>query len=233
MNEPSSTWVRMYMNGGKVGALAIMTDNDILQTKYVTYITNSIALSSSSISDSLHIVIENVTKNMGATYNDAILSYNERTNVYINDISDSEARGTWTSSIEPENATIELDCKVVDNSTNTIIAKCDSETTWPESVFNRLPIWVDDTAVFGHMIHITYVLFDKSELSFDGSIPSGWNRYDVTTNKDGTSLILGNQFTIKNLPTDFVSHWANMNANAMIGMYKDSSYKCAILVPPE
>ena len=122
------TYVRRHVIGGKVRGLAIMTDNDILQTKYMAHIYNGIAIDATSIGDLVHIVINDVWTNMGTSSSDA--GMNKETTITINDDSDSRTYGTWTSTIEPDNVTVELDCVVTDNSTDVIISKCGSETTW-------------------------------------------------------------------------------------------------------
>ena len=138
MNEG---WVRMYMDGGNVKAIVIMNDNDTLRLKYIAYVYNGIALSSTSIGNSLHIVIENVTKHMGTAWNDGMMYREEEsTTITINDGSDSRVYGTWTSTIVPENVTVELDCFVVENDGTIVTANCYLEITWDESVFNRIPI---------------------------------------------------------------------------------------------
>ena len=225
MNEPSIVWVKMYMSGKYVHGLAIMIDNDVIQTKYIT--STYIAFSSTSIGNFVHIVIENVTKNMEiSSYIDTL----ESTTIHINDPSVSEAKGTWTSTIVPENVTVELDCEVVDNSTSVIVAKCDSESTWPESVFNMLPIHVPgiNGAYFGSSDVTNMVMFGKRYFQTSGSIPSSWNesiQYNVTGK--GSSLTIGGQFTIESLPELFVSHWVNMGAKAYMGD------DVAIFVPPD
>ena len=219
-------YVRIYMYGGNVQALAIITDNDVLQMKYVVSYM-SIALSSTSIGDPLHIVIKNVKTNMGTSLNDADMTEDETT-ITINDGSDSGVRGTWTSTIVPKNVTVELNCEVVDNSTDVIVAKCDSEIIWGESVFNRLPILIHRLigAQFGRDGPTNCVMFGTATFSFDGSVPGGWNEYNVTGS--GSNLTIGEQFTIKNIPTEFVSHWVDtIHAKAYMGQ----GY--AILVPPD
>ena len=222
VNELSYVYVRMYVDRGSVSSLAIMTDNDILRLKYIAKDMTNITLNS-TIGNSLHIVIENVKKNMD---DDAMMS--ETTTITINDGFDSSSRGTWTSTIEPNNETVELYCEVVDNSTDIITAKCDSETTWNESVFNRIPIWIfAGNALFGFNTFTNLVLFGAGSFSYDGSISSEWIQYDMS--RSGTTgLIIGNQVTIKDLPTDFVNHWVDtIHAKAWMG----DSY--AIFVPPD
>ena len=223
-----AVWVRMYVNGGIVYSLAIMVDNDILQTKYIAFMLwSDITISSTSIDDSVYIVINNVTKNMGTTYNDAMM-VKELIGITINDEYYSDSQGTWTSTIEPDNVTVKLNCKIVDNSTSVIISKCDSKTTWGESVFNRIPIRLGGIACFGFDSTINHVMFGTDILPIEGSAHSSWNesiRYDVTS--DGSSLVLGNQVTIKDLPESFVSHWTDMGAEALM----DTGH--AILIPPD
>ena len=227
MNNWQDTYVRMYVNSGaEVWSIVIVKANDILQTKYVAGDLH-IPISSTSIGDSVHIVIKNVTKNMGTSYNDADMKTDETT-ITINDGSDSSSYGTWTSTIEPENVTVELNCKVVDNSTDVIIAKCYSETTWDESVFNRIPIagTGGTYAYFGYGGSTNRAMFGTRLFFFNELIPSGWNEYNVTGS--GSYLTIGNQLTIKNLPESFVSHWVNtIHAKAYMG----NGYM--MFVPPE
>ena len=226
-----AVYVRMYVPGVvKVWSIVIMIDNDILQTKYVANIHNYITLSSTSIGDLLYIVIENVTKHMGTSYNDADM-FKEITTITINDDSDSRVYGTWTSTIEPDNITVELDCVVVDNSTNVVVAKCDSETTWSESVFNRIPISIDSHAQFGYSTITNLPMFGTAYFPIDGSITQSWNesiRYNVTGS--GSSLTIGDgddKVTIMKLPESFVSHWVDtIHAKAYMGDDR------VMLVPP-
>ena len=218
----------MYVNGGKVKALAIIKDNNVLQTKYVAYILYGITLSSSSIGDSLHIVIENVAQNMGTSYNDADMQ-KESTTIAINDGSDSISYGTWTSTIVPENVTVELNCKVVEVNENTsvVTAKCYSETTWNESVFNRIPMWVTSNAQFGYNSFTNMAMFGTDSFLTEGSITQSWDgstRYNV--DGSGSNLTINDQFTIMGLPESFVSHWIDMGAKALMGN------KRIMLVPP-
>ena len=222
-------YVKMYVEGGIiVKALAIMVDEDVLQTKYIAD-ELSINIGSPSIGDQLHIVIENVTKHMGTTINDAEMTMDETT-ITINDNFDSSSYGTWTSTIVPENVTVELDCVVVDNS-SIIVAKCISETTWPNSVFNRIPIAVSGSAWFGYTQDTNQILFNTTSFTIDGSTGSEWKRYNVTGHE--SNLTIGNQVTIIGLPESFVSHWIDtIHAKAWMGTgYRSVDY--AILVPPE
>ena len=215
----------MLVDGGKVRALIIMVDNDIFQTKYVAGNLLDITLSSTSIGDSVHIVIEDVTKNMGTTWRDAIMT-TDPTKISINDGSDPDGYGTWTSTIEPDNVTVELNCEIVDNSTDVIVAKCISETTWSKSVFNRIPIFVESVeAYIGYGDVTNYMLFGTDGFKHDGSVPSGWNEYKV--DGSGSNLTIGEQLTIKGLPESFVNHWVDMGAKAWMGD------DFAMLVPPE
>ena len=145
VNKPSSIWMRIYTFNGNMYSFAIMADNNVLQTKYMAGMYTYIG--SLSIGNSLHITIENVSKHMGTTRNDAEMMI-ENTTIYINDNCDSSLYGTWTSTIVPENVTVELDCKVVDNSTNTIVTECGPDR-WSDSVFNRIPIDIWNKARFG------------------------------------------------------------------------------------
>ena len=227
VNEPmKEVWVRMYVDGRSVAGLAIMADDDVLQTKYVA--SNIYITIASSIGSSLRIVIENVTQNMGTSKSDAYMS--QTTTITINDDSDSTAKGTWTSTIVPENVTVDLDCKVVGNSNSIVTAKCYSKTIWNESVFNRIPIYVSSIAngyaSFGYDSNANQALFGTSYFETDGQfLVDGWKQHGVSGS--GTSLILGNQFTIMYLPKPFVNHWINMGAEVYTGS------NCGILVPPD
>ena len=227
-----AVYVRIYVIENHVWAFAIMTNNDVLQTKYIVTMTNRDipTLSSTSIGDSVYIVIENVTKHMGTTYNDADMS--DLTTITINNSSNSNSYGTWTSTIEPDNVTVELNCVVVDNSNYVVIAKCDSDITWPKSVFNRVPIWADNgRALFGYSGNINYAMFGTRSFSFNGSIPSSWNEsilYDVTGHESNLTIGDGDdKVTIMGLPESFVSYWVNMGAQAYMGNGR------AMLVPPD
>ena len=224
VNEPWIVYVRMYVDEGEVWSLAIMKANDVLQTKYIMYPYNDITINS-SIGASLYIVIENVTKHMSTSYADADMN-NDPTTITIDGGSDS-AYGTWTSTIEPDNSKVELNCKIVENDGTIVTAKCISESTWSESVFNRIPIWIDRMgayACFGINSITNHMLFGEGYFSVYGSIPGGWNEYNVTGS--GTSLKIDNQFTIMNLPESFVSYWVNMCAKAYMGNDR------VLLVPP-
>ena len=203
----------MYVNSG---ILAIMNDNDTLQTKYIVGLGIGIQTGSLSNGDLVHIVIDDVTKNMGTEYNDAQMG--EEITVRVNDKSYSRAQGTWTSTIEPENVTVELDCVVVKNDGTIVTAECGPDQ-WPESVFNRIPISTyGGDAMFGWGSAINRVLFGTNSFSTDGSIPSSWNesiRYDVSGS--GSDLTIGDQFTIIGLPESFVNHWENMGAKGLMG----------------
>ena len=225
VNNWPSVYVRMYMEGGDVQSLAIMINNDVTQTKYVVYILNGIALSSTSIGDSLHIIIDNVTQNMGTTYKDVSMQ-EESTTITINDGSDLNAYGTWTSTIKPDNVTIELDCEVVENS-SVITAKCGS-IQWIDSMFNRIPIskTMKHTAQFGYMYTIHRAMFGTNDFQIKGSVPNVWSQYNV--DRSGSSLIIGNQVTIMNLPESFVSYWVDtIHAKAYMGKER------IMLVPPD
>ena len=212
MNNWPDVYVRMYVKKGKLKALAIITNNDILQTKYIAFMWDSITLSSSSVDDTLHIVIKNATTNMGILYEDA--SMHEATTIVINDGSDSKSYGTWTSTIKPDNVTVELDCEMKDNSTNVIVANCGPDL-WSNSVFNRIPIQIDSNAIFGCNYYINKALFGKDFFAKAGSAPGEWKQYNV--NGHASNLILGDQVTIINLPESFVSYWVNMGANVYMG----------------
>ena len=205
------------MNG-----LAIMKANDVFQTKYVALLYGIIYIDS-SIGAPLHIVINDVTKNVGTSYENAQM--NKETTIYINDGYDPSSYGTWTSTIKPNNVTVELDCVVVEVNNDMVTARCDSETMWPESVFNRIPIRIySGNAQFGYSSITNRVLFGTDGFKCDGSIPDEWSQYNVGSS--GSSLTIGNRFTIKELPESFVSHWVDMGAKAYMGN------KYIMLVPP-
>ena len=221
-----AVYARIYVDEvGVAWGLSIMIDNDVTQTKCFGY-TNGVTTNTLSLGDSVHIVIDNVTKNMGTKYEDTKMK--EVTTNRINRGYSLYAQYTWTSTIEPDNVTMELDCKVVDGSTNVIVAKCDSETTWGDSVFNRLPIqFINESSVMcTHNGPVNLALFGTRSFPFEGSVPEKWDedtRYDVTGN--GSNLTIGNQVTIMNLPKSFVNHWVNIGAKAYMG----NSY--AMIVP--
>ena len=223
-------YVRMRVRGGNVYGLAIMNANDVLQTKYIATSTNGIAFDERSIGDTVRIIIKNVTKHMGIRWYDYVLMNSDPTTIIINNDSESDIRGTWTSTICPNNVTVELNCVVVEvnKDTSVVTAKCDSETTWSESVFNRIPIWISgSSAYFGYDSTTNYVLFGTSSFPSEGSaLLSGWEQYNVTGYV--SNLTIGDQVTIKNLQTSFVSHCVNIiHAKAYMGG------GFAMLVPPE
>ena len=232
VNEPQYVYVRMYVDGGNVIGIVIMTNNDVTQTKYIAggfYIGFS---SSLSIGDMMHIVINNVNTHMGTELVDAKMMRGVFTKITIGSASDPDARGTWTSTILPDNTRVELDCKVVDNSNSIITAKCDSETTWGKSVFNRIPIYINSGAQFGFIDTTNHILFSTKSFQTEGSIPSGWSRYNMTGHE--SNLTIGNQFTIMGLPESFVSHWVDtIHAKAWIGKDKYTDNYYAMFVPPE
>lgn len=234
-NWPDNIYVRMYViRGNIVQALAIINNNDILQTKYVVTLNPYITLPTISIGDSLHIVINDVIKHMGITYYDAWAT--DETTMYINNVFTSVAYGTWTSTIKPPNSRVELVCKVVKTNGNIVTTKCVCNGIWNESVFNRIPIQLTSDALFGFDDLTHQLLFGTNEFRREGSAPSGWNQYNVT--RSGSSLIIGGQVTINGLPESFVSYWvdtihvkAYMGMNDVMGPINGDGY--AILVPPD
>ena len=237
VNEPPSVWAKMYISGTILQALAIMIDCDSLQTKYIAGDINNPniidLIELPDIGDKFHIIIENVTKNMETTYEHTRLS--ETTTMYIGNISSSNVQGTWTSTIVPENVTVELDCKVVENDGTIITAKCDSETTWPDSVFNRIPIRLYGEVMFG-VSSVNALLFngiDFFKYDIMKVVINDWTntRYNVTTN-DGSNFILGDSiYNLKGIPTDFVSYWVDtIHAEVMMG--REWSVTYVMLVPP-
>ena len=216
-----AVYVRMYVYRGNAYSLAIMIDNDILQTKYVASIYIG---TTTSIGDSLHIVIENVTKNMDTTLDDAKMK-KEYTTVTIGSGSDSQTCSTWTSTIEPDNSKVELNCKIVENDGTIVTAKCISETTWPNSVFNRIPMWIrGSSAVVGSYNRVNRVLFGTNSFPVKGSLPRSWTQCDVSGHASNLTIC---EFTIMELSESFVNHWVNMGAKAFF----EDGY--AILISPE
>ena len=212
VNKPSSIWMRIYTFNGNMYSFAIMADNNVLQTKYMAGMYTYIG--SLFIGYSLHIVVENVTKNMGTSlYEDTVIRIGNGSNI--------NAIGTWTSTIVPENVTVELECKVVEmnEDTSVVTAKCDSKTMWSKSVFNRIYMGVypaDNNIHIGGEPPMQH-LFGYNGFGYSGSIPSGeWSQYNVTGS--GSSLIIGDQLTIMNVPESFVSHWVDtIHAKALMG----------------
>ena len=210
--------------GGSADALVIMTNNDVLQTKFIGYNPHG-RFPSPTIGDSFHIVIDNVWTNMGNSTSDVMMNYN--TGLHINDDTFT-LWCTWTSIIKPDNVTVELNCEVVETNGSIVTAKCYSETTWDNSVFNRIPIYISSrSAIIGKDNYISQALFNTYVFSKEGSITQKWDgstRYNVTGSE--SNLTINDQVTIKDLPTDFVNHWVNMGAEALMG----GSY--VMLVPP-
>ena len=233
VNNWPEVYMRMCVTRGMtdgLDALAIMIDNDVTQTKFIGYNPNW-QIPASFISKPFHMVIENVWINTETSSSDAGMDHD--TKIHIND-NEYQLWCTWTSTVKPDNTTVELDCEVVKTDGNIVTAKCNSGTTWPESVFNRIPIWPLSGAMFGGYNTINQALFGTKSFEIEGSITQSWDgitRYNVTTNDDGSSLILGNQLTIKNLPIDFVSHWIDMDVEALMGQNRTTGNR-AMLVPP-
>ena len=231
VNNWPPVYVRMYMEGEYVKGIAIMNDNDITQTKFIGSNPND-QIHSSFTNNPFHMVIENVWINTGTSTNDVLMFQN--TMVHINDGSGLPLRGTWTSTVKPDNTRVELDCEVVENDGSFITAKCDSETKWPNSAFNRIPILVNGVPIYiGSNMYTNQVLFGTNYFSKKGSITQSWDgstRYNVTGS--GTDLKINNQFTIPRLPESFVNYWVNMGAEALLGKNKQG-IGYAILVPPK
>ena len=225
VNKQSEVYVRMYVTGGFVLALAIMNDNDILKTRFISH-NEDYRIPVSSISNPFHLVINNVWINTETSSSD--VSMKQNTDIHVNDR--YWLWGTWTSTVEPDNTRVELDCEVVKNSNGIITAKCNSETTWPDSVFNRIPLYINSggAVYIGSRTAINRVLFGSDSFSKEGFITQPWNgstRYNVTGSR--SNLTIGNQVTIMGLPESFVSYWVNMGAETLMG----DSY--AMLVPPK
>ena len=225
--ELGIVYMRMYVSSeGNVYALAIMNDNDILQTKYVAGLPWHDINIGSPIGNLLHTIIKNVTKHMGTKHDDAIMDM-DLTSITIGSGSDSSSHGTWTSTIWSDNETVELDCKVVEVNGSIVTATCGPDR-WSESVFNRIPIWINSGAQFGYDSTTNRVLFGTQSFSYKGSVPSVWNesiQYDVTGHE--SDLTIGGQLTIMGQPESFVNHWVNtIHAKAYMG----DDY--VMLVPP-
>ena len=210
-----------------------MTNNDVLQTKYVVGSLSN-TLNSISIGNLVHIVIKDVKQNMDTSINDAKM-WKEETAVTINNDFDSKSRGTWTSTIEPDNVTVELDCVVVELDHYVmaevkrydVTANCGPDQ-WPDSVFNRVSILIRGVgagAAFGYDGITNHAMFNSDDFPVKGLVPSGWSQYNVTGN--GSNLTIGNQVTIMGLPESFVNHWVDMGAKAYMGDDR------VLLVPPE
>ena len=225
VNNWPEVYVKIYVEGGYVKGIVIMNDNDITQTKFISYNAYE-QMPASSISNSFHMVIENVWTNMETSLKDVQMQYN--TWLYINNVKYT-SYCTWTSTVKPDNTRIELNCKVVEKTGSIITAKCYSETPWDKYVFNRLPIYIGISPVYvGSNRYINRILFGKESFSKEGSVKQPWDgytRYKVTGN--GTSLTINKQLTITGLPESFVSHWVNISTEALMGDYY------AILVPPK
>ena len=226
-------YVRMYMYAPSINAIAIMNANDILQTKYVANGPYARLDKALSIGDSVHIIINDVMKNMGTKYNDAIL-YEDPTTITINNVdSGLDSYGTWVSTVKPDNPKVELNCEVVEVNGFTVTAYCGPDQ-WSDSVFNRLSLTISTSksiAAFAYYGSINHLLFGRSNFPVEGSVPEKWDentRYNVTGHE--SNLTIGNQFTIMELPESFVSYWVNMGAQAYMG---NGDFDYAILVPPD
>ena len=214
MHEHASVYARIHMHNHEANAISIMINNDVAQTKYFAWI-NWIDLGKElSVGDDVHIIIDNVTKNMGIISNDVEL-YSETSTITINGHSNYSG-GTWTSTIIPENVTVELTGKVVnvDKDIGLVTVKCESDESWSDSVMDRMPLFVDYEAKY----LTNHVLFDTDQLITDGFYPEEWDettRFSVTG--EGSTLLIGDQFAIYDLPESFVTHWLNMDAEALMG----------------
>ena len=210
-----------------MSALAIMTDNDTLQTKFIGYEPYN-NINTAFISNPFNIVIDNVWTDKEASLVNTALIY-LTTKIRINN-NDNTLYCSWTSTVKPDNTRVELECETVETSGSIITAKCNSKTTLGNSVFNRIPIRISGGAQFGSTSLNNQALFGTNSFPTEGSITQSWDgstRYNVTGS--GTSLTINDQFTIKDLPTDFVNHWVNMGAEALMGK---KGYDYIILVPP-
>ena len=205
------------MEGVYMQSLAIMTDNNVLQTKFIGYNSRDDIHYPSFTSNPFHIVIDNVLTNMETSLSDVNMNYN--TNLYINNRKYT-LWCTWTSTIKPDNVTVELDCEVVETSYPIITAKCGPDL-WSDSVFNRIPILAPmfgGDVQFGSAQSINRVLFGTDSFQYEGSTTQSWDgstRYNVTGS--GTNLTINDQVTIKKLPTEFVNHWVDIGAEALMG----------------
>ena len=230
VDEHADVYARMHVINHKANAISIMINNDVAQTKYFAWVNWVDLGKDPSVDDDVHIVIENVTQNMGIISKDEEL-YSETSPITINGRSNYSG-GTWTSTILPENVTVELNCKVVDVDgdiecrsirpsehgwgckNRRVTMKCESDETWSDSVMNRMPLFVDYEARY----LTNHVLFDTGQLITDGFYPEEWDgitRFSVTG--EGSTLIIGDQFAIYDLPESFVNHWLNMGAVALMG----------------
>ena len=239
------TYVRMNMNGG----LAIMNDNDVTQTKYIAAL--SITIDSPSIGDSLHIVIDNVTQNMGTSLDDIKMT-KESTTISINNESISDARGTWTSTILPDESRVELYCDVIGISGSIVTAKCLTDTNWPNSVFNRLPLRIEHIGIVNHPSYTEIFIIDNANIVSLLDIATSYMIYDFHSdhwsNNNRLSIsaydyygkdtfAFGDKlFYIQDsLPTNFVNHWVNTVHAELLMMYDKAHYMYyyGLFVPPE
>ena len=231
VNEPGIVFVRMYIPG-YIQSLAIMTGNNVLQTKFIGYNRN-LQIHSSFTNNPFHMVIEDVWTNMGNSSSDVQMNYN--TKLYINNDIKYTLRCTWTSTVKPDNTTMELDCEVVKTDGDIITAKCISETAWDKYVFNRIPIYTGTgDAYIGGGVNgdINQLLFNTYSFPAKGSIKQSWDestRYKVAGSE--SNLTINDQVTIMELPESFVSHWVNMRAEAYMGDIWGADY--IMLVPPD
>ena len=235
VNEPRNVWVRMCVDARGSLGFVVMTDNDITQTKLIGHNVHA-NIPSSFTSNSFHIVIENVCTNMGTSTND--MEMKQSTKLHINN-DEYTLSCTWTSTVEPDNVTMELDCEVmetsetVETSSSIIIAKCGPDI-WSDSVFNRVPMYIGSGAAYvSRDTIVNEILFNTLSFSTEGSITQSWDgstQYKVTAN-DATSLAINDQFTIKDLPKSFVSHCVNIGAKALLGK-DDAGIGHAMFTPP-
>ena len=210
-------YVRMMMGVIYMDSIVIMSNNDVTQTKFIGYNIDG-EISSPSISNPFHIVIDDVWMNTGTSLSDAQMDQN--TVICADGYTYPLLWGTWTSTVKPDNTRIELDCEAVENSNGIVTAKCVSETTYGESVFNRIPICVSGNSVYiGGDGVINRILFGRNSFSKEGSITQKWDestRYKVSGHE--SNLTINDQFTIMNLPESFVSYWVNtIHAEALMG----------------
>ena len=248
--EWKETYVRMKMNklAKTLHTLVIMNNNDITQTKYIAYMDSQLD-KLPSISDKIHIVIENVKTNMDTSSNDIQMT-KESTTIHINDKSISNVKGTWTSTILPDESRVDLTGEVIGISGDIVTVKCPSDTNWPGSVFNRLPCVIEyypddgfsgrSSITFGvnQDIHQIFCPSYTTYLSLSGFEPNYWsnnNRLRISTNSDSNRLIFGSYlFSIDSgLPTNFVNHWVNTIHAELLMIGVSGNHYYGFFVPPD
>ena len=232
-------------------ALAIMNDNDMTQTKYIAHDIDTRLDEAPSIGDKIHIVIDNVTQNTGTSLNDAMMS--ETTTIKFNDKSVSNVKGTWTSTILPNELRVELIGEVINISGDIVTTKCLTNTNWPDSVFNRLPWMIEYyyDILYKQETKRIHITNSEDMLSiFDFPVfcdivhfkpDDDWsnnNRLSISANNDYgyDTLIFGDSdlFRINDrLPSTFINHWANTIHAELLMIGISDRYYYGLFVPPE